>query len=74
MPMWDEETTFQNRYINIYCSCAEYTDELRFEELVTNNIVPTILLLATPTPLSSSFSLISESQSHIETDGQSVSQ
>jgi benzoyl-CoA reductase/2-hydroxyglutaryl-CoA dehydratase subunit BcrC/BadD/HgdB len=24
-----------NRYVNIYCSCAEYTDELRFEELKT---------------------------------------
>jgi hypothetical protein len=41
-----------NWYINIYFCCAEYTDELRFEELKTNNIVPAILLLASPTPLS----------------------
>jgi hypothetical protein len=68
--LWDAvciDNRLLNWYINIYCSCAEYTDQLEEMKvagwrLITQQLSHTHTL----TPL--------QSQSHIATDGQSVSQ
>jgi hypothetical protein len=56
MSQYCRDNHLLNWYINIYCSCAEYTDELRFEELKTNNTIacnthtsPSLSLMLRPT-------------------------
>jgi hypothetical protein len=62
--VWDVVILRDNHFsccIDIYCSCAEYTDEPRFEELKINSIVPTVLCLQhthLPSFLSLSLSLM----------------